>query len=147
MGCRSSIRENGILLGKPEFHSGRRNSNSGCRSFIWEAEVSFGMTEFRLRQYSPIQFISIAGIGTTPFGRDRRFQHPEDCRNRNSGIPFPAQLPETEFQFGEPEFHFGKPKFHSGSRSFIWDDGVPTPSIFSNSVNHSCRNWNYSLRS
>ncbi|MGB4576483.1 MAG: hypothetical protein WBI06_06220 [Paludibacter sp.] len=46
------------------------------RTPIREAGVLFGMTEFRLRQYSPIQSISVAGIGITPFGRDRWFRHP-----------------------------------------------------------------------
>ncbi|MGB4413994.1 MAG: hypothetical protein WBI53_03800 [Paludibacter sp.] len=50
----------------------------------------------------------------------------------------------TELKFGMTKFQFGKPEFHSGSRSFIWDDGVPTPSIFSNSVHPNCRNQNYS---
>ncbi|MGB4576485.1 MAG: hypothetical protein WBI06_06230 [Paludibacter sp.] len=55
------------------------------RTPIREAGVLFGMTEFRLRQYSPIQFIPVAGIGITPFGRDRWFQHPEVA-----GIGIPA---------------------------------------------------------
>jgi len=97
-----------------KFHSGSRSSIREAGVFIWEAEVLFGMTEFRLRQYSPIQSNPIAGIGTTPFGRDRWFQHPEACRNRNSGIPFPSQLPETEFQFGMTELQFGKPEFYLG---------------------------------
>ncbi|MGB4575387.1 MAG: hypothetical protein WBI06_00610 [Paludibacter sp.] len=43
------------------------------------------MTEFRLRQYSPIEFNPVAGIGITPFGRDRWFQHSEVA-----GIGIPA---------------------------------------------------------
>jgi len=68
-----------------KFHSGSRSSIREAGVFIWEAEVLFGMTEFRLRQYSPIQSNPIAGIGTTPFGRDRWFQHPEVA-----GIGVPA---------------------------------------------------------
>ncbi|MGB4575389.1 MAG: hypothetical protein WBI06_00620 [Paludibacter sp.] len=59
----SQLQEMEFRFRKPEFHS-------GSRSFIWDdgvpirnAEVLFGMTEFRLRQYSPIKYISVAGIG------------------------------------------------------------------------------------
>ena len=100
-----------VSFGKPEFYSGSRN-------FIREAEVLFGMTEFRLRQYSPIQSNPIAGIGITPFGRDRWFRHPVSIPVAGNGVPIWDEV-----------VLFWKPKFHSGSRSFIWDDGVPTPSI------------------
>jgi len=64
------------------------------------------------------ELLSVAGIGTTPFGRDRWFRHPVSIPVAGIGVPVRDEV-----------VLFGKPKFHFRCRSFIWDDGVPTPSI------------------
>ena len=96
-------------FGKPEFHS-------GSRSFIWEAEVLFGMTEFRLRQYSPIQSISVAPLpelellpsvvtvgSNTPKLPESEFRHPVSISVAGNGVPAWDEV----VLFGKPEFYLG----------------------------------------
>ncbi|MGB4415472.1 MAG: hypothetical protein WBI53_11380 [Paludibacter sp.] len=101
------------------------------------------MTEFRLRQYSLIQSISVTGIRITPFGRDRWFRHPEvagigipasrfhpSCRNRSSDLECRSFIWEAGVLFGMTEFRL--------RQYWLWE------------FNFSCRSYqnrNYSLRS
>ncbi|MGB4575391.1 MAG: hypothetical protein WBI06_00630 [Paludibacter sp.] len=48
------IQETGVPIWDAEVLFGMTEFHSGSRSFIQDDGVSFGMTEFRLRQYSPI---------------------------------------------------------------------------------------------
>ncbi|MGB4576484.1 MAG: hypothetical protein WBI06_06225 [Paludibacter sp.] len=124
-----------------------RSSNLGSRSSIWEAEVLFGMTEFRLRQY----WLSESNFS---------------CRKRNY-----CQLPESELLPSVVTVGFGIPKLPesefrhpvsipvAGNVVPIWDDRTPireAVGLFgmtefrlrqysSDLVNLNCRNWNYSL--
>ena len=94
-----------------------RSSSLGWGSSIRATEVLFGMTEFRLRQYSPIQSNPVAGNGITPFGRDRWFQHPDVagigipasrfhliCRKWSSSLGWGSSIREAEVLFGMTEF-------------------------------------------